>query len=166
MEEKMSKLVTLICLLGVAGLLMVGGCTPESENTWSESLDFSALDPRLNTVSGTYWISCFDDRFTTLTLFQTGNTVQGHDNMRRTWRGTAYGVLPPDATSSYGGGLGFEIQTNDGPEGQVVLAGHGKIVMDITMTCYRCLEGVMYQGDLSGSFDSLGPVVPCELEAE
>lgn len=164
----MSKLVILICLLGVVGLLMVGGCTPESENTWSESLDFSHLDPRTNTVNGTYYISTdVDDRFTVLTLFQTGSTVQGHDNVRRSWRGTAYGVMSPEATSSYGGALGFEIQTNDGPEGQVVMAGTAYIYQNpITLVCYRCLEGVIYKGELSGTFDSTGPSVPCELEEE
>ena len=37
----MLKLAALVCLLGVAGLIMVGGCTPEANKTWSESTDFS-----------------------------------------------------------------------------------------------------------------------------
>jgi hypothetical protein len=164
MEETMSKLLIWICLLGATGLIMVGGCTPESDDTWSESLDFGGMDPRVNTVNGTYIMyNDVDERFTTLTLWMTGSTVQGSDNMRRNWRGTAFGDVPPGATETYSEFLGFQIQTNDGPEGQVVLAGTVYIYVDIFGNCYRCIHGVMYSGDASGSFDSLGPSIPCDL---
>ena len=163
----MSKLLIWICLLGAAGLVMVGGCTPSVEDSWSENLDFGGMDPRVNTVNGTYLIfNDLDERFTVLTLFMTGGTVQGHDNMRRSWRGTAYGDIPPGASSTYSEFLGFQIQTNDGPEGQVVLAGTVYIYVIPGPICFRCLHGVMYQGDLSGVFDSLGPEVPCVLEED
>jgi hypothetical protein len=169
----MSKLFALICLTGVAGLLLVGGCTPEAENTWSESLDFGGMDPRVNTVNGTYGIfNDIDSRFTAITLTQVGGTVQGHDNMRRSWRGTAYGTVPPGASATYGEFLNFQIQTNDGPEGQVVLAGTVYIYMmivDGVPVCWRALRGMMYQGDgPAGVFDTMytGPSVPCELEQD
>ena len=160
MEETMFKLLVAICLTGAAGLLLIGGCTPESENTWSEDVSFADVDIRFDDMTSTYTVSTnIDDRFTSLTLFQTGGTLQGSDNMRRSWRGTIEGTLPSGAA---GGSMPrLQIQTSDGPEGQVIIVGNGQIFIDMFGHCYRGINGQLYSGDKSGSIQLWGPPILC-----
>ena len=159
----MFRLLAAICLTGVAGLLLVGGCTPESENSWSENLDFGDIDPRLADMSGTYSMSTnIDDRFTSLTIYQTSGSLQGYDNMRRSWRGSIAGSQPPGA-GGFAAWPQLQLQTNDGPEGQVILTGTGNIFVDMFGNCYQGIEGSIYSGEMSGTFSGWGPVIPCVL---
>ncbi len=158
----MYRLLAAICLTGVAGLFLVGGCTPESENTWSENLSFANVDPRMADMTGTYDITNqIDDRFITLTVFQTGGTLQGYDNMRRTWRGTIDGSSPSGNSSYVHPRL--QLETSDGPEGQVVIVANGQIFVDLTGTCYIGIDGHFYSGEKSGWIQGTGPAVVCDL---
>ncbi len=157
----MFKLLAMICLTGAAGLLLVGGCTPESEDSWSEDVSFADVDDRLDDMTGTYAVQSItiDDRFTHLTIFQTGGTLQGYDNMKRSWRGTIEGTAPSGA-----GGWAvprLQMQTNDGPEGQTILVGTGEVFMDMFGNCYRGIHAMLYVGDKAEEVQLWGSLVDC-----
>lgn len=143
----MLKLVTLVCVVGVAGLLIVGGCTPEANKTWSESVDFSEQDEFLQDMSGTYDVlNNLDERFTTISLYQTGASLQGFDNMRRSWNGTI------------SGGGQVNLQTNDGPGGQAIMVGNTLFFVYPGETQkHKGIDAVFYFGDRSGWIQCIGP---------
>jgi len=163
----MSKLITAVCLFSLVGFVLTG-CTPESEESWSGNLDFSDLDPRIGSVSGTYEISNnIDDRFTTLTILQTGGTLQGYDNMRRSWSGTITGQSDSLTDQTHSGQI--NLQTSDGPTGQAVIVGK-MVVFVVTVgdeeVCYAGFDAVFYSGDKSGWIQGMGAIVDCEIEEE
>jgi len=127
----MLRLVISICLLGVAGLVIVGGCTPEADRTWSETADVTFLlgGAEYDNITGTYTVTAsLDKRFTSMTLYHTGSTLQGFDNMRRTWMGSISGWVGSDSqTAATGGGI-INLETSDGPSGTEVIVGNVALV--------------------------------------
>ncbi len=167
----MLKALTVVCLLGLAGLV-VSGCSPESQDAWSSDLDFSDLDPRLgDEMDGSYDVwNTLDDRFTSLTLYQTGGTFQGYDNMRRSWSGTISGQHS-SSDGTYSGQV--NLQTNDGGQ-QAIIVGNTVIILDYRIgpegelieICRKGIAGIFYYGDSSGQIQLLGWIVPCEMPSD
>jgi len=145
----MLRLVISICLLGVAGLVIVGGCTPEADRTWSESTDFSTfVDPNISSVYAV--TSTLDDRFTTMTLYQSGSTLQGFDNMRRTWHG------------SMNANAQVHLETSDGPDGREVIVGMHEIYMGTNIA----IHGQHYASPKTGYITMIGREKSEEEEEE
>jgi len=157
----MSKLLATICLLGIAALFMSGGCTPEANKTWSGNVNFDEMDERIADMSGTYYVeNDVDTSFTTLSLYQTGGSLQGYDNLRRSWNGSMSGgdpvIVVPTTTQLSAGQI--NLQTSDGP--QAVLSGNAGIYTDMLGNEYKAFNGVIYFGGASGSFLAIGPGIP------
>jgi hypothetical protein len=149
MEEKMLKLVPVICLLGAASLVLVCGCTPEANKTWSESQNFG--DYLLGDWSGTYSVSSsLDASFASITIYQTGGSLQGFDNLKRTWAGTIVAATNP----------GINLETKD-PDGSAeVLAGHFELVLLVAPDIYWMTgTGQHWTSSNSGTFFFDGPVI-------
>jgi len=150
----MLKVAISVCLLGVAWLVIIGGCTPEADKTWSESDDFSGWQN--SDWSGWYSVwSSIDGRFTGITLYQTGSSLQGYDNMRRTWSGTITpGQTPP-----------CNLETSDGPSGTEVLAGNFELIptLDPEWFYLGCI-GQHWASPKTGEFELLGPLVNIPTE--
>jgi hypothetical protein len=141
---------------------MSGGCTPEANKTFSD-VNFDEMDLRLADMSGTYFVeNDVDTSFTTISLYQTGGSLQGYDNLRRTWNGSMSGgdpvvVIPTTAQLNAGQ---INLQTSDGP--QAILAGNAGFYTDLVGNKYKAFTGVYYVGGASGSFIAIGPGVPAE----
>jgi hypothetical protein len=149
MEENMLKLLPVICLLGAAGLALVGGCTPEENKTWSEAADFSV---NLN-EDWSGWYSVFDTieaGFTGINLYQTGSSLQGYDNMRRSWFGhITPGQAPP-----------MNMEAKDSSGVAHVLAGNFELIptLDPEWFYLGCI-GQHWSSTATGQFEMLGPLV-------
>jgi hypothetical protein len=149
MEEKMLKLLPVVCLLGVAGLMMVGGCTPEENKTWSESQDFSG---DLNSDwSGYYSVySTIDAGFTGINIYQSGSSLQGFDNLRRSW----FGHITPGAAPT------CNMEAKDSSGGAEVLAGSFELIPTLDPLVFElgCI-GQHWTSSATGQFEMLGPFV-------
>jgi hypothetical protein len=145
MEETMLRLAALVCVLGVAGLLIVGGCTPESNKTWSESTDFSGMF--VTDWSGAYSVATnLDDKFTSMTIYQTGASLQGFDNFRRSWFG------------SMSGNGGVNLETSDGPRGTEVIVGNASLLETLAGT-FMYISGGHWASPRTGTIAMTGPAV-------
>ncbi len=164
----MLKVLTVVCLLGLAGLAVSGGCTPAAKDAWSSDLDFSDMDPRLGEEMDGYYdvFNNLDGRFYGLTLYQTGGTFQGYDNMGRSWSGTISGQHS-GSDGTYSGQV--NLQTNDGGQQAIIMANTVVIVIvdaEGNEICYKGIVGVFYYGDSSGQISLVGWVVPCEMPGD
>ena len=150
----MSKLLPMICLLAVSAFLMSGGCTPEENQTWSEVADFSTSS--YEDWSGWYEAgSSLDSDFVSITIYHTGSSIQGFDNMGRSWFGH---IVPGD-------GPAVNIETSDGPRGVQVLAGNFYLIptMDPEIFILGC-GGQHRTTSMSGQFALVGPTVVIPLD--
>ena len=148
-EETMLKLVAVVCLLSVAGLVMVGGCTPEENKTWSESQDFG--DYLVQDWSGPYSVtSNLDGRFTSITIYQSGTSLQGFDNMRRSWFGHLTASDVPQVN----------LETSDGPSGTEVVVGTAGLIPTLIAGVYQmAITGEHWATPKTGVIDMLGPLI-------
>jgi hypothetical protein len=149
MEETMLKLAALVCLLGVAGLIIVGGCTPEANRTWSESTDFSGF--QVEDWSGPYAVSAsLDEEFTSLNIYHTGSSLQGFDNFRRSWFGSISAATSSPAVN---------LETSDGPRGTEVFVGNAYIVVTLTGS-FKAMGGTHWASPRTGTIEMLGLGIP------
>ena len=140
----MLKLAALVGLLAVAGLIMVGGCTPEANRTWSESTDFSGL--QVEDWSGPYVVSAsLDEEFTSLNIYQTGSSLQGFDNFRRSWFGSISASTSP----------AVNLETSDGPRGTEVFVGNAYIVTTLTGS-FKGMGGTHWASPRTGTIEMVG----------
>ncbi len=143
----MLRLAALVCVLGVAGLLIVGGCTPESDRTWSESTDFS--DYQVSDWSGPYTVTAsLDDEFTNMNIYQTGSSLQGFDNFRRSWFGSLSASTTP----------GLNLETSDGPRGTEVIVGNFVLFETLAGT-FKGAQGTHWASPRTGVIEMMGPAV-------
>lgn len=167
----MSKLLVTICLLGIAASLMIGGCTPDDGKTWSESADFSELDVRFGgNISGSYEVDqAVEDNFVIITLIQTGSTIQGYDNMGRSWLGTLSGSADPmtvtgeddefPTTINQSGGNTLNLQTGTGTKTTIVAAMEIFAVETLSgVVHYTGFAGMIYKGERTGYIEALGRI--------
>jgi hypothetical protein len=175
----MSRLLATICLLGMAAFFLSGGCTPEANKTWSETADFSELDVRFGgNISGTYEVDqSLQSDFVLITLVETGSSVQGYDNMGRSWFGSLSGSVDPTITvhddvptsSNPSGGNTMNLETSDDPRGRYVIIASMEIIVVMTLAGPECHTGFMgqfYTEQASGYIEGLGRVVPCEITTQ
>jgi hypothetical protein len=170
----MSKSLITICLLAASAFLMIGGCTPEANKTWSENADL-AWDYGAMTIydwSGTYGFM-YDDagRLDSMALFQTGTSLQGYDNQGRTWNGYITGSTGPVETvttdsvpetiNTTGGG---QIHLETGDASSEVLTGNVGIYTDLLGGQYKAVNGEHITSGGSGYFLMVGPGVGAATE--
>jgi len=163
----MSKLLIMLGLLSVAAFVIVGGCTPEANKTWSEGADSDALDlliagVHVRDVSGTYAVSSdVDGRLSTLVLMQAGTSIQAYDNLRRSWFGYISGGAGPMITETQGTtintipttGTGLiNIETGDGGS-EVISGSFGSLQGSIAF------NGLHYTPSATGYIIAVGPIV-------
>jgi hypothetical protein len=161
----MSKLLTTICLLAASAFLMSGGCTPEANKTWSENADLAWEYGSMIIYdwSGPYQFlyDHVDNGISTMTLFQTGTSMQGYDNYGRTWNGYITGKTGPTVLNAdlqqentTGGGQ-VNIETGDG--GSEVLTGWVGVYTNPDGGTQKAVGGQHYTSGASGSFMMAGP---------
>jgi len=145
----MVRLISILCTLTVAALVMIGGCLPMDENTWSESPDFGGLDEFLQDMSATYDVTNnLDGGFTVLTLNQAGATFSGRDNKGRAWHGKMSG-------GSGGGGTGqISLETND--DGGAFIVGNVVFFVDGDRK-HKGIDAVFTYGGANGWIICIGP---------
>jgi hypothetical protein len=149
MEEKMLKLLPVVCLLGVAGLMLVGGCTPEENKTWSEAADFS--NDLNSDWSGYYAVySTIDASFTGITIYQSGSSLQGYDNERRSW----FGHLTPGVAPA------MNMEAKDSSGVAHVLAGNFELIPTLDPLVFElgCI-GQHWSSTATGQFEMYGPYI-------
>lgn len=161
----MSKLLSTICLLAVSAFLLSGGCTPEANKTWSENADLAWEygDMVIYDWSGPYMF-LYDDAgggMDSMTLFQTGTSMQGFDNLGRTWNGYITGSTGPvvfdadfNEENTTGGGQ-MNIETGDG--GSEVLTGWVGVYTDELGGTFKACGGQHYTPSAGGAFLMVGP---------
>jgi hypothetical protein len=97
-----------------------------------------------------------------MTVFQTGNSLQGYDNYGRTWNGYITGATGPvvidenlQEQNTTGGGQ-VNMETSDG--GTEVITAWAGIYTDLTGS-YKAFGGQHYTGGAGGGILMIGPGV-------